>query len=88
MLFLPPCNIVLGLFRAALTGSRILESSLQVLHSEQLSGDSDLCSLQKASPKVSNSSNGPDGTAQQGTAPAHQTPGRKESRGWGAGGEG
>lgn len=40
MQFLPPCNIKLWFFRPVLTGNRILESTQQILCSEQLLGDS------------------------------------------------
>lgn len=37
MQFLPPCSIVLSFFRPVLTGNRILESTLGILYTEQLS---------------------------------------------------
>lgn len=41
MQFPPPCKNILRVFRPLLTGNRILESTEQLLYSEQLSGDSE-----------------------------------------------
>lgn len=63
MQFLPPCSIVLWLLSPVMTGNRILGSIWQAVSSEQLLGDSEICiRLTKASPEVTNTSNGLDGT--------------------------